>query len=47
VRCVHVVKPEVYIPCPACYDGFLKEDKAVKGVWWCVACWEQFDYGKK
>lgn len=47
MRAIHVEKPESYIPCPKCYDGYLKEDKAFPGVFYCVACWEQFDYRKK
>lgn len=46
-RAIHIEKPEHYLPCPNCYNGYLKQDKAFKGVWWCVSCWEQFDYRPK
>ena len=41
---IHVEKPKgLYIPCPNCYDGYLKKDK-YSGIYYCVCCKTEFKF---
>jgi len=43
---IHIPKPEgLWIPCPYCYDGYLKLDKYSKKLY-CVNCKKEIEVEK-